>query len=360
MFNHTQAITTLSEERPADTRPKIEILPVDPSWPEEFFSWFVNRKYFCIQSNNPGNSGKHFYFPPSVKENGEKVARPITLDDVRKHLAGEQTINLQSVNPVGNTCKWMALDADYVGSAKHLGWLAEEMRDDGLHPIYETSRRGGHLWVLFSEPVSARVCLTYLLNVAKTRNVPIKMRYDEVDGLELFPSQIEIPEGGFSSALRAPLGVHRATNLRYWFRGVAPNLPAHIEHLRTLPRATADFMEMLIQGMEPCDDYFQARPAPVTYEFENHLPEPVFKRLGRWDIRPYMDTVRYRKQGKNYNLQCPSCAEMGRDTSKDNLMVAVRDTTLFCCMNNPGCDFWDIRDACKRAMGERTWPRRRF
>lgn len=355
MFDHTKAVMTLPEER-IDTRPPVEYLTVDPAWVSEYQSWFVNRLYFCVQSINPGNNGKHFYWPPKDRTGNH---RPLTPEDIRKHLAGEQTINIQSVNAANNSCKWMAIDADYAGCGPHLDWLEEEMREEGIYPARENSRRGGHLWVLFSSPVAASLCRAYIANLAQCRNIPIKNKFQDGEGIELFPGQSVVPEGKFSNGLRGPLGVHRATNLRYWFKNAEPTLKAQMDYLRTLPRATPEQLEALAGHLPTPEDIEEQEKPKSVFQYRHDLADPLYRRTDIFDIAQYVDLSKSKspKDANDYKVQCPACAERGGDTSCDNLSVKKSDTRLIYCFAD--CSYYDIRDAAKRSKGEPTWPRHR-
>src|SRR5438105_2166903 len=75
---------------------------------------------------------------------------PLTPTDVVKHLAGEITIGLYSVDQHGLT-KWSVLDSDQ-GLAPLLAakWALAEKQ---LPAYLESSRAGGHLWIFWSTPL---------------------------------------------------------------------------------------------------------------------------------------------------------------------------------------------------------------
>jgi hypothetical protein len=72
-------------------RPTAEILRVDPALIPEYMAWFVNRRAYTRQSDNPNaDNGRYYYFQPKERLTRKRLA----LDDatVRKHLSGIQTI----------------------------------------------------------------------------------------------------------------------------------------------------------------------------------------------------------------------------------------------------------------------------
>src|SRR5260370_36068471 len=87
-------------------------LPGDRDLGREFREVVVNRRAYTIQSLRPHpESGRHYYYRPKPKNGGEPL--DLTVETVRRHLAGEITIGIYAINPVTQRCKWMAIDADY-------------------------------------------------------------------------------------------------------------------------------------------------------------------------------------------------------------------------------------------------------
>ncbi len=125
---------------------------------------------------------------------------PLTRAAVIKHLTGELTIGLYSLDQTGHT-RWSVLDSDD-GLAPLLEARAA-YRGRGIPAYLELSRAGGHLWVFWAHPVSpgwARKILS-----------PFS------DQLEVFPAGDIPDEDGLGLLIRAPLGVHRANGQRYGF-----------------------------------------------------------------------------------------------------------------------------------------------
>jgi hypothetical protein len=83
---------------------------------EQFMSLFVNRLAYGIQRATPLPDGSVPYI---------KQTRPLDSGVVRMHLNGDLTINLYAINPLTQSSKWVAIDADYDGSLEalfHLQW----------------------------------------------------------------------------------------------------------------------------------------------------------------------------------------------------------------------------------------------
>ena len=130
-------------------------LPATREMAQEFSELFVNRRAYTIQSMRPHpESGRHYYYRPKPKDGGEPVA--LTIETVRRHLAGELTIGIYAINPATQRCKWMAIDADYKTALEDLIKVQRQLQDDGIEAALEKSKRGGHLWIFFETSVLAR------------------------------------------------------------------------------------------------------------------------------------------------------------------------------------------------------------
>ena len=151
---------------------------------QDYWRLFVNRQAYTRQSTHPHpETGRHYYFRPKDKRTGA----PVELDEdtIRRHLEGEITIGLYAINPKNQCCKWVAIDADYKNSMEDLLKLQFWLGKDGVGPALEMSRRGGHLWIFFAEPLLARYCLIYIYEVALRLGVPVTGQLRE--GIEIFP-----------------------------------------------------------------------------------------------------------------------------------------------------------------------------
>ncbi len=181
---------------------------------DHFISLFVNRPIYGMQFIRPAADGSFPYFLAKDKKTDEPL--PLNPDVVRMHLNGDITINLYSPTPETQRTKWVAIDADFDGSLKALAKIQWELKQDGIEAAPEQSRRGGHLWVFFATPLLAADVRIYIYNVALRTGVPIKGGGMQ-EGIEVFPKQDRIDEDEYGNAIRAPMGVHRKSNRRYWF-----------------------------------------------------------------------------------------------------------------------------------------------
>jgi hypothetical protein len=292
---------------------------------EEFMRLFVNRLAYGIQREKPLPDGSVPYI---------KQTRPLDCGAVRMHLNGDMTINLYAINPQTQSAKWVAIDADYDGSLEDLFQLQWELKQDGIDSALEQSRRGGHLWIFGEKPLLASECRIYIYNLALRLGVPVKGAGLK-EGIEVFPRQDRIEEGAYGNAIRAPLGVHRKSNRRYWFYEADLNPEAQLAYLQDLKRLTADQLTELTQGMELPKAY--QPPAPVPF-----VPRVSVPGQREFRILDYVQTTG-KQDSRNWKAQCPSCAQAGRDRSRNNLGIKISDTRFYVC--RAGCTKEDIRAA---------------
>src|ERR1019366_6549237 len=85
----------------------------------DYFHLFVNRRAYTLQSDRPRpESSRHYYYRPKDRKTGQGLS--LTLDTIRRHVEGEITIGLYTINPVTQCSKWIAIDADYENSLADL------------------------------------------------------------------------------------------------------------------------------------------------------------------------------------------------------------------------------------------------
>jgi hypothetical protein len=250
------------------------------------------------------------------------------------HLNGDLTINLYAINPQTQSSKWVAIDADFDGSLEALFHLQWELKQDGIDAALEQSRRGGHLWIFGEKPLLASQCRIYIYNLALRLGVPVKGGGLK-EGIEVFPRQDQIKDGAYGNAIRAPLGVHRKSNRRYWFYEADLNPEAQLAYLQGLKKLTAAELGTLTQGMELPQAY--RPPAPVPF-----VPRVSVPGQREFRILDYVETTG-KQDSRNWKAQCPSCAQAGRDRSRDNLGIKISDPRFYLC--RAGCTKEEIRAA---------------
>ncbi|MBW3603382.1 MAG: DEAD/DEAH box helicase [Actinobacteria bacterium] len=180
-----------------------------------FRSLFRGRDdvYAVRWTNRHGESG----YVPAVaggwrKDRPRRQRRYLALTDdvVRAHLAGEETIGLYPL--LEDDHCWL-LAADFDGPTWRLDALAylDAAAGYGVAAYLERSRsgQGAHVWMFFSEPVTAadaRRLGTGLLRTAIDARAELAL--DSYD--RLFPSQDLAPRGSFGNLIALPLQGHAA------------------------------------------------------------------------------------------------------------------------------------------------------
>ena len=297
-----------------------------------FMRLFVNRLEYGMQATKPLPNGSVPYY--LARDWKTKAPKLLDAEVIRMHLSGEITINLFAIHPETQRSKWIAIDADFEGAMQALLQLQQALKQDGIEAALEQSRRGGHLWIFCETPLLAAECRIYIYNLSLRLRIPIK-GCGIKEGIELFPRQGRLEEGEYSNAIRAPLGVHRKTNLRYWFRAAASTPEAQLAYLNELLKLTEDRLKTLIHGM--CFPEVYRPVAAVSY---------ICISAGRREFR-ILDHVRTtRRDSRNWWARCPSCALIGRDRTGDNLSIQIKDSRFYKCW--AGCTKDEIRAALGR------------
>jgi hypothetical protein len=301
----------------------------------DFARLFVNRRAFTMQSVRPHpESGRYYYYRPREKATG--MALSLTTETLRRHLEGEITIALYAINPGTQCSKWVAIDADYKQAMDDLLKLQYDLERRKMYSALEKSRRGGHLWIFFESPQPARDCRVLIHDVASRLSVPIKGS-GAVEGIEVFPKQDTLKEDEFGNAIRAPLGVHRRAEKRFWFYGASYDLESQMSYLRRLPKVSGAQLKKLVAARLTAMEASQCEQEPRGARFRtnsgNGREFRILEHLGG----------KLRKVGRNYVTQCPSCAAAGHDRGGDNLAVRIDDPRYYCCW--AGCTKEMIREA---------------
>ena len=134
------------------------------------------------------------------------VHKRLRHDHVLGHLCGEITLGTYLLDEESRG-RYLVFDADDLPDWRRLRAVAYALQDMGAAAYLERSRRGGHLWLFFSEP---------LAGTAIRRFGQGMMLFFGLGGLELFPKQGQL-SGGPGSLIRVPFGIHRKTGRRYGF-----------------------------------------------------------------------------------------------------------------------------------------------
>ena len=194
---------------------------------------------------------------------------------IERHLRGGQDGNfVAGVYPLlqDDTCWFLAIDFDKASWADDASALIETCRAKAVPAGLERSRsgNGGHVWILFSEPVPARVARQFgsaLITETMERRPEIGFTsYDR-----LFPNQDAMPLGGFGNLIALPLQ-HKARKVGNSVFVDAEMRPYDDQwaFLSSLPRLSAEAVSDLAQRAE-----FSGRVLGVrTPVDDEHADEP--------------------------------------------------------------------------------------
>jgi hypothetical protein len=298
----------------------------------DFMRLFVNRLAYGYARWEPLPNGHLPYFLAQKRPSKELI--PLDPGVVRMHLNGDITINLFAVNPKTQRSKWIAIDADFTGAIKALFRLRRELKKDGVESALEPSNRGGHLWIFAETPLLASECRIYIYNLALRADVPI-MRGPN-PGIEVFPKQDRIESGEFGNALRAPLGIHRKTNLRYWFYDADTNPQAQLAFLNQVKKLPEDKLKSLIQGLSFPEEHLPRKSTP-------YVPRPAAGDREEFQILKFVTINNRVRDSRNWVAPCPACRDAGGDKSGDNLKIDKQNPRKYKCWK--GCDKYQIRAA---------------
>ena len=299
---------------------------------EQYWQLFVNRRAYVLQSKRPHpESGRYYYFRPKAGQGGQPIS--LSAETVRRHLEGDLTMGLYSINPATQRCKWIAMDGDYEDSLKHLCELQWALQRQRVEAALEQSRRGAHLWIFADQPLLARECRLLISGLAMKLGIPVKGA-GTAEGIEIFPKHDELKDGDFGNAIRGPLGIHRAIDARFWFYGADYDLDNQLAFLGGLGKLSGEQLSELLQKLG-------TESAPETKESKRVEPwrYPVLQR--QFHILDHVQVRR--KTGRNWITRCPSCAAAGRDKSGDNLAISADEVQKYICW--AGCSKEMIRAA---------------
>lgn len=220
-----------AEHVPAVRQPSFENAPVTNSSPSRdkvdlFRRLFAGRPdVFPVRWENR-KTGRSGYSPacanewvkgicgkPKVKcgECPHQKFIPPNENVVEKHLRGDDGRGRDFVAGVypllpGDTCWFLAADFDKASWAEDANALLETCRGKGVPAALERSRsgNGGHVWIFFSESVSARLA-RQLGSVLITETMERRPEIGFASYDRLFPNQDTMPIGGFGNLIALPL-----------------------------------------------------------------------------------------------------------------------------------------------------------
>jgi hypothetical protein len=168
------------------------------------------------------------------------VRRFLTVGLIQRHLEGKITLGTYVLNKDSKT-KYLVLDADTDEVWSNLVNMAHDLKRKGIPSYLETSRRGGHVWMFFQNPMSARYARAFAQDLIWTYSLPT---------IEIFPKQDRLADGP-GSLIRLPFGMHQVVGRRFGFISpdgtpLAPRIREQITtlaHAATIPEYAFEVVE---------------------------------------------------------------------------------------------------------------------
>lgn len=140
-----------------------------------------------------------------LKDFANKRLIPLTPDIIKKHLIGQQVVGVYPILP-DNTSWFLAADFDGNSWKEDVKAFINAANSVGLSGCLERSRsgKGGHVWILFSEPYpcwkSRRIGLELIRKAFHVSEFEKEVSFDR-----LFPSQDYLGKAGFGNLIALPM-----------------------------------------------------------------------------------------------------------------------------------------------------------
>ena len=251
---------------------------------------------------------------PDIKCNECPNRQHKALDDqaIYDHLAGKHIVGLYPLLP-DNTCHLLAADFDKDGWQDAVKSMSEACRRYNIPHLVEISRsgNGAHLWVFFTDSVSARDARLLGFGLLdKAMEIHPNLSFESYD--RLFPNQDIMPEGGFGNLIALPLQkqVRQSGNSQFVDQALEPFVDQwqQLKQITTVsPTRLAELIAVLApdelklfeqeiidsrppweQGAKIKPEKIDNCPEQVTITLANHiyfkldeLPAPLAARLRR-------------------------------------------------------------------------------
>ena len=177
---------------------------------------------------------------PRQGDNGAyfTTEKPLTRQHLYAHLRGDITLGtyLLDENSQG---RFMVLDADDEPDRRRLLALTQVLEQIGCPSYYEASRRGGHLWFFFDQPLPGGEVRRFGKGM---------MGYFNLADMELYPKQ-DLLQTGPGSLIRLPFGIHKKSGRRYGFytptgEPLAPTIREQLQVLKAAETVSERFLDL--------------------------------------------------------------------------------------------------------------------
>jgi hypothetical protein len=193
---------------------------------------------------------------PQQIDNGSylSIKQSLTKNHIQRHLQGEITLGVYLLD-TESQARFIVIDADADDQMTEIMEMARSLEYHGLPSYLERSRRGGHLWLFFEEPILAKDARIFGKGLLKAHDMPAD--------IELYPKQDALKDGP-GSLIRLPFGVHRKDGNRYGFISpYGPPLRHNIQDQIPL------FIDPKTVSESAFDEFWHiGQPTPKTPEFE--------------------------------------------------------------------------------------------
>jgi len=245
-------------------------------------------------------------------------------------LAGKHIVGLYPLLP-DNTCHLLAADFDKDGWQDAVKAMSEACRRYNIPHLVEISRsgNGAHLWVFFTDAVSARDARLLGFGLLdKAMEIHSNLSFESYD--RLFPNQDIMPDGGFGNLIALPLQkqVRQNGNSQFVDQALEPFVdqwqqlkqitrvsPTQLAELIAVlaPNELKLFEQEIIDSRPPWEQGAKIKPEKidncpeqVTITLANHiyfkldeLPAPLTARLRR--LASFSNPVFFKTQAMRFS-----------------------------------------------------------
>lgn len=149
------------------------------------------------------------------------IKEPLQGRHIIDHLEGKMTLGAYVLDE-HSRAKFTVVDADDDESWEQINNLAVRLEGEGIPSYKENSRRGGHLWFFYEEPIPGEIARSFGNKILKSAGF---------EGIEVFPKQDRLTSGP-GSLIRMPFGVHQRAGERFLFEDIPGSLHEQIEALK--------------------------------------------------------------------------------------------------------------------------------
>ena len=258
------------------------------------------------------------------------VHNPLETSHLLEHLNGRITLGAYVLDQASQA-SYIVFDADDDGQKDSLIGMARRLEEQAVPSYLESSRRGAHLWLFFSEPVSGKEARLFGKGL---------MREFDLSQIELFPKQEKLADGP-GSLVRLPFGVHRKIGQRYGFlnldlQPLAPSLAKQISILSAPETVPNDFLKARLINPSPtlpktCAVGIETSTAPLSRRVKDTIS--VFDFVSQ-----------YVELSPNGRGLCPF-----HDDHHHSFSVDQKRNYWYCfagCGGGSIIDFWIKREGC--------------